>query len=108
MIFGRKNRKMMTDAEVVTASGLTLDIVKKIGNELTWNNVPVWQVEKFCRACNHDPVRPSESLKYLRRVAIGKITMTHLNQRQKLKLTDMYRRLHGFETGADKQAKPST
>ena len=104
-VFARKNRKMLTDKEVVALSGLPLEAVQRIGSSLSWDAIKASEIEAFCKACGHDPLRPADAVKYLKRVADGKITLTHLNKQQRERLQKLYGEL---EHRSNKNSGPAS
>lgn len=70
LVARRPNRhgQRMSLHEIARASGLSYGTVLRLSLKKSWANVPPDRIDRFCRACRVDIVKPGKTMKYLRRV----------------------------------------
>jgi len=54
--------------EIARASGLSYGAVLRLSLKRSWANVPPNRIDPFCKACGVDPLHPSRTRRYLKRV----------------------------------------
>jgi hypothetical protein len=83
-VLGRRNgsRTRAAIIEFCVASGLSETTAARISRKLTWERVPAWQIDVFCRACGVNPLCMKRHREYLRETWQSKRPLAHLSDRQ--------------------------
>ena len=50
-----KHVRAVSDEEIAIRAGLTLDKVRHISKQTSWDKIPIGDAEKFCTGCGFDP-----------------------------------------------------
>jgi hypothetical protein len=89
-VFAKVRGQLMADWYIANTAGLSKYKVREFSKAKRWDDFLLCDIQKFCDACGFDPLRQSEALKHLKRIADEKIKLTHLNEQQRKRFTRLY------------------